>query len=183
MDTFRRRTSYISYTRADLQDVLPVIEIGGHGVLIPAALGWAHEDAADPDDVAVVREAARGLRESEGRGETGVVAERRVGIEGQVGGVEGHAVLDEERDDPVVETGDADEGIAPADAVVDEADVGAFRGRRLEELQGRIDAAADSRHSPAVGDLQAVVRDIREGVEPEFGVEGLREGVEGDRHG
>ena len=30
-------------------DVLPVIEIGGHGVLIPAALGWAHEDAADPD--------------------------------------------------------------------------------------------------------------------------------------
>ena len=29
--------------------VLPVIEIGGHGVLIPAALGWAHEDAADPD--------------------------------------------------------------------------------------------------------------------------------------
>lgn len=30
-------------------DVLPVIEIGGHGVLIPAALGWAHEDAAAPD--------------------------------------------------------------------------------------------------------------------------------------
>ena len=29
-------------------DVLPVIEIGGHGVLIPAALGWAHEDAPDP---------------------------------------------------------------------------------------------------------------------------------------
>lgn len=30
-------------------DVLPVIEIGGHGVLIPAALGWAHEHAADPE--------------------------------------------------------------------------------------------------------------------------------------
>lgn len=30
-------------------DVLPVIEIGGQGVLIPAALGWAHEDAEDPD--------------------------------------------------------------------------------------------------------------------------------------
>jgi histidinol dehydrogenase len=26
VDSFRRRTSYISYTRADLQDVLPVIE-------------------------------------------------------------------------------------------------------------------------------------------------------------
>lgn len=30
-------------------DVLPVIEIGGHGVLIPAALGWVHEHADDPD--------------------------------------------------------------------------------------------------------------------------------------
>lgn len=30
-------------------DVLPVIGIGGHGVLIPAALGWAHEHADDPD--------------------------------------------------------------------------------------------------------------------------------------
>ena len=26
VETFRRRTSYISFTRADLQDVLPVIE-------------------------------------------------------------------------------------------------------------------------------------------------------------
>jgi histidinol dehydrogenase len=26
VDSFRRRTSYISYTRADLQDVLPHIE-------------------------------------------------------------------------------------------------------------------------------------------------------------
>ena len=30
-------------------DVLPVIALGGHGVLIPAALGWAHEHAEDPD--------------------------------------------------------------------------------------------------------------------------------------
>lgn len=29
-------------------DVLPVIELGGHGVLIPSALGWAHEDADHP---------------------------------------------------------------------------------------------------------------------------------------
>lgn len=53
-------------------DVLPVIGLGGQGVLIPAALGWAHEHAEDPEDARFHRlETLAGLPELVARLERG----------------------------------------------------------------------------------------------------------------
>jgi len=104
-------------------------------------------------------------------------------VERQMRRVERHAVFDQERDDAVLGPRDPRERIAPADPVVHEAEVRALRLRGLEEVQRGVHPAADPRDFSAVGDLQAVVRNVLERIEPQLGVEGLHKGVERDGHG
>jgi hypothetical protein len=70
-------------------------------------------------------------------------------------------VLDQKRDQAMVQAGDPFKRIAPAQAMVYDRQVGALRDRRLEKRERRVHAHRHPSHAAgAAGHLQAVMRAV-----------------------
>ena len=104
-------------------------------------------------------------------GDDGVVAECRMGIEGEVGGVEGDVVFDEKTDNLVIFAGDAREGLSPTQTVVYDTQIRANLPRLLEKFPRRVNTQRHGGDRATVFDLEAVVRIVGKIAVAQFRVE------------
>lgn len=143
------------------------VELGGEGLQRNFSFG------DDADRVAFELEESAGGGEAEGAGDAGVIAKRGVDVEGQVGAVEGEAVVEAEADFFVEGAGDGLEA-GPEEAVVDEEEVGAGGGGFADDGEGGVNSGGDPGDGDAGGvDLEAVQggRVIGDFVDAEFVIE------------
>jgi hypothetical protein len=110
----------------------------------------------EADGLAIlVEEKWFGILESERGGELGVVAELRVGIEREVGAVDGEVVFEEEFEEGVAFAGPGMGG-APEEAVVNDEEIGAGGDGFLDGGGGGVDGGGDFGDGAVVLNLEAV---------------------------
>ena len=95
------------------------------------------------------------LTEAEGAAKTGIVAEFGVGIEREVGAVDGEVAVEEEAE-LLIAGADPGVGRGPEEAMVDDEEVGPGGGGVSECGAGGVDGGGDTRHVSVILDLQAV---------------------------
>lgn len=114
--------------------------------------------------------------------EQGVVADLRMGVEGEVVGGEGDVRLEEDSQAAGEDRVDGSDSRAPEEAVMDEQQLSVLRCGQLEELGMGRDARGDRAYIGASGDLQAVQAVVLEALRLEQAVQLRQDLADGGGH-
>ena len=100
-----------------------------------------------------------GFLESQRGGDAGVVAERGMGVEREMGAVDGEVVFHQEPEEFAAFAGPWN-GASPEESVVDDEEIGPGFDSFLHGGEGRVHRRGDAGDGTVVADLESVVRAV-----------------------